>query len=423
MKKSKNASARICAALLGVLLLCVPAMQLTGCTVSAQATDLTEDIQRGTAYASSLTDSENAAAVDFAVRLFQNTVRDGETLLLSPFSVLCALGMTANGAQGETLSQTEAVLGMKKEALNSYLLGWQTHLSQGGRTQLHLANSVWLTADSRPTVNKSFLQTNADYYGAGIYKAPFHDAICKSINAWVREKTNGMIPKIIDAIPDSAAMYLVNALAFEAAWQEPYQKEQIADGIFIKEDGTEQSAAFLHSTEHVYLEDESAVGFAKYYQGRQYAFVALLPNEGVSLAEYIASLRGDSLHALLKQENYAEVAAALPKFETQSAPELSAVLRKMGMQNAFCEAADFGALGHSDAGNIAIGRVLHKTFLSVAEQGTKAGTASAVEMLDRAAPSPEEPKCVVLERPFVYLLLDCKTAVPLFIGTMTDLSQ
>ena len=179
----------------------------------------------------------------------------------------------------------------------------------------------------------------------------------------------------------------------------------------------------MHSTEHVYLEDESAVGFAKYYQGGQYAFVALLPNEGVSLAEYIASLRGDSLHALLKQKNYAEVAAALPKFETQSAPELSAVLRKMGMQNAFCEAADFGALGHSDAGNIAIGRVLHKTFLSVAEQGTKAGAASAVEMLDRAAPSPEAPKRVVLERPFVYLLLDCKTAVPLVIGAMNDLSQ
>ena len=68
MKKSKNASARICAALLGVLLLCVPAMQLIGCTVSAQATDLTEGIQRGAAYASSLTDAENAAAVDFAVR-------------------------------------------------------------------------------------------------------------------------------------------------------------------------------------------------------------------------------------------------------------------------------------------------------------------------------------------------------------------
>ena len=110
MKKSKNASARICAALLGVLLLCMPAMQLIGCTVSAQAIDLTEGIQRGTAYASSLTDAENAAAVDFAVRLFQNTVQDGETLLLSPFSVLCALGMTANGAQGETLRGSGAEL-------------------------------------------------------------------------------------------------------------------------------------------------------------------------------------------------------------------------------------------------------------------------------------------------------------------------
>ena len=82
MKKAKK---RICAALLGVLLLCMPAMQLTGCTVSAQATDLTEGIQRNTAYASSLTDAENAAAVDFAVRLFQNTVQHGEKLCSPPF--------------------------------------------------------------------------------------------------------------------------------------------------------------------------------------------------------------------------------------------------------------------------------------------------------------------------------------------------
>ena len=93
----------------------------------------------------------------------------------------------------------------------------------------------------------------------------------------------------------------------------------------------------------------------------------------------------------------------------------------MGMTDVFDqELADLSGLGHSEAGNIYISRVLHKTYISVNEKGTRAGAATVVEASDGAAAVVEEPKRIVLDRPFVYMIVDCENGFPLFIGTMMD---
>ncbi len=79
--------------------------------------------------------------------------------------------------------------------------------------------------------------------------------------------------------------------------------------------------------------------------------------------------------------------------------------------------ADFSSLGTCTAGNLYINRILHRTFISVAEDGTRAGAATAIEEIPASAEE-EPPKMVRLDRPFVYMLIDCKTNLPFFIGTM-----
>ena len=147
--------------------------------------------------------------------------------------------------------------------------------------------------------------------------------------------------------------------------------------------------------------------------------MALLPNEGVSVDEYIASLDGESLNALLSNAKHTAVSAKMPKFETEYDVEMSKVLQSMGMIDAFDgNKADFSGLGTSSAGNLRINRVIHKTFISVAEKGTKAGASTVVEVTDESAPM--EIKSVFLDRPFVYMLVDCENNLPFFIGTMMD---
>lgn len=414
---------RIVLMMISALLVCAMAVNLTGCAAKVQAKNLMDGITPNAVQAQEDLEAQNAAATEFAVRLFRASEKSGENTLISPLSVLCALAMTANGAENETLAQMEAVLGMTTQELNLYLYSYMRSLPQEEDCKLSIANSIWFTDDDRFTVNPDFLQTNADYYGAGIYKAPFDDQTCRDINLWVKEKTDGMIPNILDRIPDTAVMYLVNALAFDAKWKDRYTEQQIRDWEFTREDGTKQTASFMYSGEDIYLEDEKATGFMKHYKGGNYAFVAMLPKEGVSVTEYVSSLEGAALHELLANPQYETVTAAIPKFEAAYDTDLSEVLPGMGMPRAFEPGqAEFGKLGHSTEGGISISRVLHKTFISVDENGTKAAAATVVEMEDCGI-APSLPKQVILDRPFVYMLVDCENDVPIFIGTLMDVAQ
>lgn len=406
----------------GLLAAAALLLNLTGCAARVRAEDLMVGITPQTVKADALTEPQSAALTDFAVRLLrESATADGKNTLVSPLSVLYALGMTANGAEGETRQQMEAALGLPVGELNSCLYSYRQALSDGD-SALRLANSVWFTADARFTANREFLQKNADYYGADVFSAPFDDRTCREINRWVKTNTDGMIPEILDQIPEDAVMYLVNALAFEAEWAKPYTADQVSPGQFTAADGTKREAEFLSGTESTYLEDDKATGFLKYYADGRTAFAALLPKEGVSVSDYIASLDGAALSALLKAPQTAEVMTAIPKFSTEFSLELSGVCKTMGMTRAFDGgSAEFAGLGTSAEGNIFIGRVLHRTFLSVGEQGTKAGAATVVEMKDEcAAVDAPEAKRVILDRPFVYMLIDCASGVPFFIGALTE---
>ena len=357
---------------------------------------------------------------DFSVKLFQQSLDEKQNTLVSPLSVLLALAMTANGAEENTLTQMEAVFGAPLDSLNLYLQTYAAQLPQTEKCKLSIANSIWLKTDPDIKVKQDFLQTNADYYNASVYQAPFNAKTLKQINEWVETNTDGMIDKILDEISRDAIMYLINALAFDAEWEEPYTDIQVREDVFTTTDGREQKVDFMYGSEYQYLQDEKARGFIKYYNNRDYAFVALLPDEDVSVAEYVAELNGEKLNSLLSQPQQVEVRTAIPKFESEYSLEMSQLLQKMGMVDAFApDRADFSGMASWPADtNLYIDKVLHKTYISVDERGTRAGAVTAVAMNKTTAVRPVEFKTVYLDRPFVYMLIDSKNHLPLFIGTV-----
>lgn len=375
----------------------------------------------------SLPSADAVTCTDFAVRLFQECTRsqrDGN-ILVSPLSVISALAMTANGARGETLEQMEELFGADVASLCSYLYNYNKNLPTDQKYKLHSANSIWVRDDRRFTVQPDFLQTNAEWFNADVYMAPFDSSTLKDINKWVSRNTDKMIPNILDEIPDVAVMYLIDALAFDAEWQSVYYDYQVREDAFTREDGTTQDTEMMYSTEYTYLRDTQAQGFVKYYYDEKYAFAALLPDEGVSLAEYTASLTGERLHGLLSNPEKTAVDTAIPKFDAEYNTLLNDVLENMGMTDAFDpDAADLSGLGTSPGENLFISRVIHKTYISVNEKGTKAGAATAVEVSRKSAMTvDEEIKTVYLDRPFVYMIIDCEENLPIFIGTVTDLER
>ena len=408
--------------ILAIMLVVGILLSTTACT-KTESTNLMENVTPQVVNDVPNMDAGAAAAADFGVRLFQTAMEADKNTLISPLSVLYALSMTANGADGETLAQMEEVLGMDIQGLNSFMKAYMEKLPAAEAYKMSIANGIWFRDDPNFEVKRDFLQTNANYYNAEIRKAAFDEATRKEINDWVKTNTDGMIPDILDQMHPDAVMYMVNALAFEAKWAQEYEEFQIRDGSFTTEDGTVRDVQMMHSSEHRYLEDERATGFIKYYEDRRYAFVALLPKEGITVEEYVEGLTGEHLLQMLSEPEDILVETAIPKFEMQYDVQMSEILQQMGMTDAFSQNnADFSRLGiyHSDGSNIYISRVLHKTFISVAEQGTKAGAATVIELPATGAIVIPEYRTVTLDRPFVYLLIDCETNLPFFIGTMMD---
>ena len=402
-------------------------MGLAACGITAQeqeAPDLPTKAEAYTVKDITYTDTAEEGIADFGIRLLSASAAPGENMLISPFSVSAALGMTMNGADRETLAEMENVLGMGPEELSQWFVGHREAWEESG--ELLLANSLWVNENRDYRPDPDFIKVNEDSYGAEIFLEPFTGKTAKRINGWVKKHTDGMIPKILkedvpDALMDEASMYLVNALSFEAEWPAPYEEHQVRDGTFTTGAGEERMVSFLHSTEHLYLETEKAVGFLKPYKGQRYAFGALLPIEGSSLEELILSLDGEILTRLVTEPSEEEVITAVPKFETASQAELRDILSAMGMPLAFEEGeADFSKIAGPEH-PMYISRVLHKTFLSLGEEGTRAGAATAVEMkTESCAEFAEPPHEVILDRPFLYFIVDRETGTPVFLGTMND---
>ena len=281
-------------------------LALPGCGIKAQA--LTKDIVPQALDTTTDLTAGGEAVSAFALSLLRSE-RAGETgLLLSPVSILNALGMTANGAGGTTLKQMETAAGMSLNQLNEFLYTYRMSLPAAYKScAVSLANSAWVRDTFR--VEDSFLRACVNYYSAEVYRSAFDGSLVTDLNRWVGKETNGLIDSLLEQAPGEATMlYLVNAACFDARWETPYEASDIREGgTFTAASGARQTADYLTSSESIYLSGNNVTGFLKPYDGGKYAFVALLPDEGVTLEDYLKNLTGEHLYQLHEELPYIKV--------------------------------------------------------------------------------------------------------------------
>lgn len=373
------------------------------------------------------------AAADFSAELIKNTcadeLREGKNVLVSPLSVLSALGMTANGAVGETSEQMQQVLcgGISTEEQNRSLNYILSRAKGSQELTFNAANSVWSRNDGVFEISQDFADTLRKYYDAESYQVDFNEDAVNDINAWVNNNTNGMIPEIINELDPLTVMVLVNAIAFEAEWAEDYTDDHVFENsIFTCQDGTEEDCTLLYSTEELYFDGNGAEGFVKFYKGYDYALMAILPEEGKDLPDFVEGLTGGQLTEYWNSRRSADVYAYIPEFAYDYSSSLSDPLKAMGMDIPFSAgAADFSLMGDTyDGEPLYISDVLHKTHIELDRKGTRAAAATAV-IMDKCEAEMEEKEShtVRLDRPFVYAIVDTETGFPVFLGAVNTVSQ
>ena len=355
----------------------------------------------------------------FSFGLLKKCNDEDDNILVSPLSIMQALGMTANGASGETKEQMEKLLSeeLNLDLINKMYKQYVNEITSDEAIKLAVANSIWINNNVGFTVNQEFATKCLSYYDAKMYSAPFNMDTVNSINQWVSDNTDAMIDKIIDRFSGDEMMVIINAIVFDAEWERIYYDDQVRNTPFYGIKGTNDVEG-MYSEEKYYLEDDNTTGFIKDYKGG-FRFVALLPDEDVDIDDYIQNFTEEKYMELMANKREVRVDAMLPKFEYDYQIGLIEPLKEMGMEQAFMQGqADFTQMSDEKL-NMYISDVIHKTHIKVGEKGTKAAAVTAVIVEGNSVkPIVPEIKEVHLNRPFVYVIIDEKTEAPIFIGAV-----
>lgn len=355
----------------------------------------------------------------FSLRLFAQAYekeKAGDNFCVSPLSASLALSMAANGASGATREQMYATLGFSgsdAEKINAYQQKTIARLGtlDSQRVTLNIANSMWVNENFK--IKKEFEKSNTTFYDATVRNIKFDPAAVKAINGWCAQKTEGKISEIIEEIDPMAQLFLINALYFNSRWTTIFNKKLTKEEDFTKESGEKIKVQMMHQNARLhYYENESVQMVAKPFGDEYFEMVFILPREGVTMDNCVALLK-ENFDTWTKAREKEEVNLSLPRYKAEYGTSLKEALQSMGMSDAFTPGkAGFDALSKEA---LCIGDVLQKTFVKVDEEGAEAAAVTSVS-LETMAAGPPQPKNMVLNRPFIYMIRDKGAGNILFIG-------
>lgn len=421
-------------AAVGILPLCMEIF--TACTgTKMKSQKISEDKIVYAEADTSIFESEETrrAMTSFAADLFRKNTESGKNSMLSPLSAYLCLSMCANGAGGITKSEMEKVLGLDMDALNLYCANLYSRINENKQLEEYLStsNAIWYNDAYGILPKKNFLDVNALYYGADLYKANFKNVnVADDVNLWVSEKTDGMIEKMLDNVNEKAIMLLVNTLLFESRWAQAggYNRTNVD---FTDSDGRTKSVSGFYSTGYSYFKSENFHAFKTAYEANGIAFYGILPTDDgkyggkdVDFDSVIAGFDANEMYGILngRQRELYMVHAMTPCFKFDYEVQLSDYFAKNGMPSAFdMWGADFSNMYETtDAFNVYISNILQKTAIELDENGTKAAAATVIVNATAMDPSQFTQIQMYLDRPFIFMIVDEVSGVPLFVGSVAN---
>ena len=361
-----------------------------------------------------------SSSSEFGFQVFRKILQDqpDSNLFISPLSISMALGMTYNGAEGETENAMRTTLGygdLSDEQINTnYASLINLLINRDDKVQMDIANSIWIR-EGFP-VQQDFIDLNKKYFNARVDNMNFSSSeAVEIINNWVSQNTNGKIEKIINKIDPLVVMYLINAIYFKAFWQYPFDTEQTSEGWFTKKNGDSVLCAFMQQENSFqYLETDKFQSVDLAYGEGSFSMSLLLPKSGYTVADIISDLNKNEWDTLTDQFSPVTVIIKMPKFTLEYNITLNEVLKSLGMGIAFDEInADFSDINPDY--QLYISNVLHKSFIQVDEKGTEAAAVTSVEISFTSVPM-----TVSFNRPFLFIIRERSSNTILFMGVLQE---
>lgn len=249
--------------------------------------------------------------------------------------------------------------------------------------------------------------------------------VAAEINEWVRAKTQGKIAKLIEGpLPMNTVAFILNAVYFKGTWLTKFKASKTKPLPFFNfgRDEVRRPTMFLQRRlKYAELDELRAKAVEVPYAGNRFSMIILLPDSNTGLPIFETDLSGAALDKIIKDRQVRDVKLWLPKFKLESDYNLVPVLRKIGLNSVFTNAADLSRI--SGKKDLRVSDVKHKAVVEVNERGTVAAAVTSIRVFHKSARAvkPVPPVIFRVDHPFAFFIWDNVSHRVLFMGAVKKL--
>jgi len=357
-----------------------------------------------------------------------STQQSAASVFVSPYSAATALQLAANGAAGQTKTEMQQVLGtagLSTASLNAASQSASELLNpKGTNVILTTANALWYRQGV--SVKPGFLEANQKFFSSTVKALDFGNAPAAEaeINQWASDQTHGRITGIANGMIDPVYtdLVLANAIYFKGKWLDPFDAKLTKERPFHPAVGAVKNLPMMEMSKmFTYRKGSGYQSVRLPYTASDLAMYVFLPDPGSSPAKLLQIMNGDNWRRVtIPGFNERDGLVVLPKFRLETTLELKAPLKALGMKTAFDdEKADFSGM-FSDSHHIS--EVRQKAFVEVSEEGTEADAVTDIGVLSEGvALNPPKPFQMIVDRPFLFAIVDARSELILFMGLVNEL--
>jgi serpin B len=338
---------------------------------------------------------------------------------ISPLSLNIALGMLLNGADTDTKTEIQKVLGLEDQSMEeinkTYLELIENLPKVDPKVVNTIANSIWQDKNFRS--EQTYIDNLSTSFKARLYNEDFSNpATVEKINKWASDNTNAKIKKILEQIEPSQVMFLINALYFKGDWTKEFKTENTLKAEFNGTKATKMVDMMSQTSEFKYANLENYQLVELPYGNEKYSMTILLPKSG-TVEGIVSMLDATKWQAAQNSMAKSKVLVGLPKFTIEYSKKLNSILQKMGMVKVFGSQADLSKIT-KPAGKLKVGFVKQDTFVAVDEKGTEAAAVTTIGIKLTSLPVYPE---IICDKPFAFLITEKTSNTIVFIGKVSNL--
>uniref|UniRef100_A0A671MIU5 Alpha-1-antitrypsin homolog n=1 Tax=Sinocyclocheilus anshuiensis TaxID=1608454 RepID=A0A671MIU5_9TELE len=361
---------------------------------------------------------------DFAFSLYKkfafhpDAEGKNKNIFFSPVGIAMALSMLAVGAKGSTLSQIYSSLGYSGLQASQVNESYEHLIHMLGHSQedMQLEAGAGVAIREGFKVVDQFLKDVQHYYNSEAFSVDFSkpEIAAEEINKFIAKKTHDKITNMVKDLDSDMVMMLINYMYFRGKWDKQFDAKLTHKADFkVDNDTTVQVDMMKRTGRYAFYQDpvnQTTVMMVP-YKGNV-SMMIVLPDEG-KMKEVEESICRHQLKIWHDNLFNSSVDLFMPKFSITATSILNDILQDMGMTDAFSDTADFS--GMTEEVKVKVSRVDHQAVLSVDEKGTEAVSVTTIEIMPISLPD-----TVMLNRPFLVLIVEDTTKSILFMGKITN---